>query len=139
MTETPELDKMREAIAPRQVNDTLTDFVDWLTSDGIILARYGAARRRTVPCPACRGRGFDTSGLSKRQQQLLRLGQLTDDARPPCPGGCHYGKVHEEYLDPESLQPLTEPWSRLFARFLGLDEAAMDRERQALLEELGSR
>lgn len=134
---TPELDKMLAAVAPRKVNDTLTDFVDWLTSDGIVLARYGATKTERRRCGSCGGRGFDAGGLTARQRQLLRRGELSDGERPPCPD-CDEGFVFVERVDEDSLEPVHEPWGRLFARFLQIDEDACERERRATLEALRS-
>lgn len=131
---TPELDKMLAAIAPRKVNDVLTEFVDWLESEKIVLARYGATKERTVRCDACDGTGFDSGPLTARQRQLLRRGALRDEDRPRC--DCSDGKRWESYIDPNSLVEIHESYERLFSRFLGIDQDAIERERRAILEAL---
>lgn len=133
---TPELDKMLAAVEPRKVNDTLTEFVDWLERDGIILARYGAARERTRTCRVCRGRGFDPGRLTPRESQLLAKGLLPDSARTTC-RRCHgNGQEVETYVDEESLAPIHESYTLLFARFLDIDMEKVEAERRAILDEL---
>lgn len=134
---TPELDRQREALEPRPVNDVLTEFVDWLTGQGLLIAKYGRRGERKVKCPICRGRGFDADKLTPRQAQLLAKGLLSDADRERCEA-CRAdpGYVWEEYVDDDSLQPHHERWGSLFARFLGLDEEAIESERRAILEAL---
>ncbi len=134
---TPELDKQRAALAPRPVNDVLSEFVDWLTAEGIVLARYGRRGERREKCGHCSGRGFDPDKLTARQRQLLEIGRLPDADREPCPV-CpdRSGYVWREYVDEDSLEPLHEAWDRLFARHLGLDLNAIEQERRALLAAL---
>lgn len=136
---TPALNKQREAIAPRPVNDVLTEFVDWLTSQEIVLARYGRRWEEKKKCHHCHGRGFEADALTARERQLLHRGLLPDVERAPCPV-CRdrSGYVWVERCDEDSLEPIQEPWGRLFARFLDLDEDAMEDERRAILEELRS-
>lgn len=137
MRPTPELDKRREALEPRPVNDVLSKFVDWLTSEGIVLARWGPAKERQVRCPRCRGKGFDPEALSPREAQLLDRGLLKDADRAACPM-CddRSGYVRESYVDEGSLAPIHESWERLFARHLGIDLAKVDQEQRQLLEDI---
>lgn len=128
------------AIAPRKVNDVLSEFVDWLATEGIVFASYGVTKERTRDCKRCGGRGFDPRGMTARQAQLLRRGLLADEDRPPCENpDCDDGMVWESYVDRESLQEIHEPYARLFARFLDIDEDAVERERRALLDRLAGR
>lgn len=133
---TPELDKLLASVEPRKVNDTLTSFVDWLERDGIVLARYGASRERTRKCRVCHGRGFNPHNLNARQQQLLAKGMLPDSDRQECPRCFGDGQEVETFVDEESLAPIHESYTMLFARFLDIDMAKVDAERRAILDEL---
>lgn len=136
MTDTPELDKQHALNEPRPPFDVLSQFWDWLEANGYVLAKYGAPRQRRMTCPVCRGRCFDVSGLTPRQQQLLRSAALPDSERDPCPRCAGEGTVWEEVRDEDSLMEAHASPTRLFAEFWGLDLDKIESERRAILEEL---
>lgn len=134
--ETPELDRRADALVAQPVNDTLTAFYDWLEASGIVLARYGAMKSRSTKCSHCRGRGVDLTALTPRHRQLMVQGALADHEWPKCEH-CNDGWVTNEYADENSLAPIHESPTRLFADFLDLDLAKMDEEQNAMLDVLG--
>lgn len=134
--DTPELDKQHACNEPRPPFDVLTDFWDWMEAEGIVLAEYGRAKERSVTCSKCKGRRFDAEGLTPRQQQLLRVGQLPDHERNPCPKCAGSGNEWVSYVEEDSLQPLQTTPTALFARFWKLDLDKIGSERRAILDEL---
>lgn len=70
--QTPELDRRHEALQPRPVNDVLTEFYDWLASDGIVLARWGEPYEVPVRCPGCPTlAGVREKSLRQRQRDVI--------------------------------------------------------------------
>lgn len=133
---TPELDKQHACNEPRAPFDVLSDFYDWLESEGFVLARYGRHKERSATCPTCRGRRFSTEGLTGRQRQLLAAGALSDHEREPCEKCEGTGTVWMSYVDEDSLQPVTLTPEALFARFWGLDLEKIRNEREEILSAL---
>lgn len=135
---TPELDKQRRLNEPRAPFDVLSDFYNWLEAQGLFIAHYGATKERSITCPQCKGRRFDPSGLTAREQQLLSRGALPDADRAPCAKCEGRGHIWHSYVDEDSMEPhpLFQSPTRLFAEFWGLDLNKIDAEREALLADL---
>lgn len=144
--ETPELNKRSEvAFGQERPADTLTSFYDWLVSEGIVLAKWGEPTWHRKPCPDCPTiPGHDERAISYRQRQVLRTirgdereryaAEVTLKRSKVCPV-CHgTGALDVQRTDPDRLHPYHEPPEKLFARFFGLNLAAIDAEQRALLE-----
>lgn len=137
--ETPELDKRHEALAPRPVNDVLSEFYDWLLASGYVIARYGNPREGHRKCRTCHGSCRDGSKMTPRQRQLLILGALEDEDWPVCETCDGNGWIGYTYVDDESLAPTHESPTTLFAKFLEIDLAQIDVEQRAILDSLNDR
>lgn len=135
---TPELDKQHVLNEPAQPFDVLSSFYDWLCAEGLVIATYGRQKERTVSCPECRGRRFKFEGLSPRELQLLRTGNLPDEERDPCDRCEGSGSTWISVVDEDSLQEV-DYWDHpevLFARYWGLDLDKIRNEREELLSAL---
>jgi len=139
MPPTPEHDALAAANEPERPTETLSRFYDWLGEQGYTLAQYGAPRQRHVQCPTCRGRRFDPTGLTAREQQLLSRGLLRDDDRAPCPECDGSGARWVDVIDEDSLAAAPVGPSRLIAEFMGVDEDKLNDEKRAILDALQER
>jgi len=134
--ETPELDR-RTAIMPQA--ETLTEFVDWLESEGLricALDKRSACTGMWDPQAGRDGVSYHCDDGTLRRDTFYTLRKTdTDRSGETCPKCDGAGWVES---GPGEYEPITEGWERLFARFFGLDLDKIEAERRALLESLGT-
>jgi hypothetical protein len=129
--ETPALDAARAA-RERGELETLGAFIDWLRDEKeLVLAQRGREVVTFVKCRECSGRGRAPG--TPRDRQLLRAGVLSTSGFPACEVCRGGGRVTDSRIDDAGLTHVGWYPEQLIGEFLGIDPAAMEDEKMALL------
>lgn len=118
MTGHPELDRLA---ARRSQADALTDFLDWLTGEGLFLMRWGPVTD-TIPCPGPRG----LFGPPCDNGRVSVVDAATFDVCPECVG------AGVKTVTREGWAPDPRPAAAIVLEHLGVDQATLAAEEAEL-------
>jgi len=116
---TPTLDKMR---AVHDQSQAIGEFVEWLSARGIVLAE--SWHEATYVCATC--------GVVPADDGMIQRMPWTDDETYRHVGACPQDANSVDCL-PAGLYSATVTLTTLLHEFFGIDAAAAERERRALL------